>query len=333
MSEKQRISILGAGSWGTTLAVMLAGKHKLEVTLWSAFAEHAGSMRKKRENIDFLPGTLFPESLSITDDPDAAAVSDILICAVPVQFMRSILQRIKGKAADKIIVSVSKGIELATLKTPYEMIFEELEVKKENIVILSGPTIAAELASGMPAVACAASVSEVSSSVIQKIFEGTSLRIYSNTDVYGVELAGALKNVLAIACGISDGLGFGTNAKSALVTRGLREMMIFGKLNGASEDTFAGIAGLGDLCTTCFSSRSRNRGLGERIGRGEKLCDILASMKMVAEGVVTAKSVYNIAVDKGIELPIVTEVYKMLYEDKPPVQAVKDLMSRPLKAE
>ena len=336
MLNKEPISIMGAGSWGTTLAILLSSKTGPRVTLWSAFMVHLQKMYKERENTDFLPGFKFTEELEVSSSLINALQSKVIIIAVPVQYMRSVLKRIKELDIDlsnKLFVSVSKGIELISLKTPYELIHEVLEVDKENIAVLSGPTIALEIAAGKPAVATVSCSNEENAKFIQKYFNGKNLRVYTNTDIVGVELAGALKNIIAIACGISDGLGFGTNTKSALVSRGLKEMIAFSKLQNVKEETFWGVSGLGDLCTTCFSADSRNRTLGEQIGKGANLENILSEMKMVAEGVVTAKSVYSIASEHAIDMPIASEVYKVLYEDKTPAAAVTDLMSRPLKSE
>jgi glycerol-3-phosphate dehydrogenase (NAD(P)+) len=226
-----------------------------------------------------------------------------------------------------------KGIEIKSLKRPSEIIKQELGVNLKQIAVLSGPTIAKEIAKDIPAVATVASGSFANAKKIQELFKGTNLRLYTNNDVAGIETAGALKNIIAIACGISDGLGFGTNTKSALICRGLKEMIRFGKALKINEKAFLGISGIGDLCTTCFSAFSRNRYVGEQVGKGRKISDILKSMKMVAEGVTTVKSVYNLSRKYKIEMPITKEIYHMLYENKTPISAVKDLMNRPLKAE
>lgn len=336
MSNNKKITIVGAGSWGTTIALLLSKKSDLDVSLWAAFEDHARKMKKDDENQDFLPGYQFGGQLEVISELSEAMTAEIVILAVPVQFMRAVLKQIKSlelNISSKIFVTVSKGIELATLKTPFEMIEEELGVSKDMIAVLSGPTIAKEVARGVPTVAASACESVANAQAVQSLFEGTSMRVYSNTDVAGVELAGALKNVIAISCGISDGLGFGTNTKSALITRGLIEMQRFGALYDVRPETLAGVTGLGDLCTTCFSPDSRNRTLGEKIGSGMTLDEVLSGMKMVAEGVVTCKSVYKLSHENGIEMPIVSEVYKVLYENKSPKDAVSDLMHRPLKSE
>jgi glycerol-3-phosphate dehydrogenase (NAD(P)+) len=333
---KESVSIIGAGSWGTTLAVLLARRQRFPVTLWSPFVDQIEVMERVRENRQFLPGMAFPEQLAVTSDITRALESHLVIIAVPVQYMRDALKSIARSGQplkDRLFVSVSKGIELASLTTPFDMIREELRVAAGNVAVLSGPTIAKEVAAGIPAVAVAACRKDDNAQRIQSIFEGTPLRVYRNNDVVGVEYSGALKNVIAIACGISDGLGFGTNTKSALVCRGLKEMIRFAKLYKAKEETFWGVAGLGDLATTCFSPDSRNRTLGERIGKGESLNDILSGMKMVAEGVATSKSLYALSRKHKIDMPISLEVYNTLFKNKSPQKAVESLMNRPLKAE
>jgi glycerol-3-phosphate dehydrogenase (NAD(P)+) len=337
ITMKQTISILGAGSWGTTLAVMLAKKDGLLVSLWSPFKKEIQDISSDKENRTFLPGVKIPDSLNLTCDLSEVLPCDSLIIVVPVEHLRSVLRMIK-KTADKrykkaVFLSVMKGIEIKSFKRPSEIMEEELGLDHKNIVVLSGPTIAKEVAAGLPSAATVASPNIHNSRFIQRLFQHTALRLYTNDDLVGVEIASALKNVIAVACGISDGLGFGSNAKSAIICRGLREMMRFGRLYKAKEETFWGISGLGDLCTTCFSPHSRNRTLGEAIGKGQKLSQVLNRMKMVAEGVSTVRAVYRISRKYRVDMPISREVYHVLYQGKSPTQAVKDLVSRPLKAE
>ncbi|MDD4954720.1 MAG: NAD(P)-dependent glycerol-3-phosphate dehydrogenase [Candidatus Omnitrophica bacterium] len=333
---KETVSILGAGGWGTTLAVILSRKSDLQITLWSPFEAEVKKIIKNQENKDFLPSIQIPFDVCVTSDLKKSLSSNILIIAVPVEHLRAVLKTIKkscGSPRDKIFVSVMKGIEIRSLKRPSEIIRQELGAGEKQIVVLSGPTIAKEIARDIPAVATVASKSFRNAKKIQGLFKGTNLRLYTNSDVAGIETAGALKNVIAIACGISDGMGFGTNTKSALICRGLKEMMRFAKALRINEKAFLGISGIGDLCTTCFSPLSRNRSVGEKIGRGEKINNIVKNMKMVAEGVTTVKSVYNLSVKHKIDMPITKEIYFMLYKNKIPAQAVKDLMNRPLKVE
>ncbi|MCM8787524.1 MAG: NAD(P)-dependent glycerol-3-phosphate dehydrogenase [Candidatus Omnitrophica bacterium] len=333
---REKISILGAGSWGTTLAVMLSKKENLEVILWSPFAKQIEEIRKNNENKIFLPSVPIPPQLILTSNLNEALMSNIIMFAIPVEYLRENIRKIKQtkiNLKNKIFLSLIKGIEIESLKRPTQIIKEELKIKDAQIAVLSGPTIAKEVALGMPAVATIASKSLVVASKLQNIFKDTPLRIYTHKDVAGIETAGALKNIIAIACGISDGLGLGTNTKSALICRGLKEIIRFAKVFGIKKDVFFGISGIGDLCTTCFSKFSRNRTVGEEIGKGKTLKQTLQNMKMVAEGVNTTKAVYNLAKKYKIDMPITAEVYKILYLNKSPKKAVCDLMSRPLKAE
>jgi glycerol-3-phosphate dehydrogenase (NAD(P)+) len=330
---REKISIIGAGSWGTTLGILLAKKGGL-VELHSVFREHNLEMQRKGENSLFLKGVKFPPKLKVVLSLKEALENKIVVIAIPVKFLRKVLRRIKRSKCsleNKIFVSVAKGIEALSLKRPSQIIEEELG--KLNLVVLSGPTIAGEVIKGVPTACVVASKNNTFGELIQNIFNTGRLRIYTHKDVVGVELGGALKNIVAIACGISDGLGFGTNTKAALVTRGLVEIIRLGKKLGASPATFTGISGLGDLVTTCFSPYSRNRFVGERIGQGKSLKDILKKMEMVAEGVETVKSAYQLSKKLNIDMPITREVYLVLYKNKSPKKAVVDLMGRPLKSE
>ena len=325
MMPKEKISILGAGGWGTTLAVILSRKNNLQITLWSPFEAEVKKIIKNQENRDFLPSIKIPFDVTLTSDLKSALSSNVVIIAVPVEYLRPVLKKIRAsglKLKNKIFISVMKGIEIKSLKRPSEIIKQELGVNLKQIAVLSGPTIAKEVARDIPAVATVASGFFANAKKIQELFKGTNLRLlYTNNDVAGIETAGALKNIIAIACGISDGLGFGTNTKSALICRGLKEMIRFGKALKINEKAFLGISGIGDLCTTCFSAFSRNRYVGEQVGKGRKISDILKAMKMVAEGVTTVKSVYNLSRKYKIEMPITKEIYHMLYENKTPISA------------
>ncbi|MCF7887371.1 MAG: NAD(P)-dependent glycerol-3-phosphate dehydrogenase [Candidatus Omnitrophica bacterium] len=327
------ISIIGAGSWGTTLAVYLS-KKGVEVKLHSVFKQHNLQMKKERENKTFLKGEKFPPCLFIELSLKEALNQDIILIAIPVKFIRNILKKIFACQKDfqnKTFVSVSKGIEVKSLKRVSEIIKEELKI--DNIAVLSGPTIAKEVVKGIPTTAIMAFSQELTGLKLQKIFNSQTFRIYLHSDIVGVELGGALKNVIALACGISDGLGFGTNTKAALVTRGLVEIMRIGKELGAQPKTFWGISGLGDLMTTCFSPHSRNRRVGELIGKGENLKNIIENMNMVAEGIETAKSAYRISKKFKVNMPIIEQVYSVLYKNKLAYHAVTDLMNRPPKKE
>jgi glycerol-3-phosphate dehydrogenase (NAD(P)+) len=327
-----KIGVLGDGGWGTTLALHLF-KKGYGVCLWGAFPEYVEVLKVKRENLKFLPGIKIPKEISISSDlKDVIEKSELLILAIPSLFMRSVLKKVKTfNLKNKIILSVTKGIENNTLMRMSEVIQEELG--NVNLAVLSGPTIAYEVARGVPTTCVIASKDEKLSNSLQEIFMTERFRVYTNSDLVGVELGGALKNTIAIACGISDGLGYGANTKAALLARGLVEITGLGIAMGAKKETFSGISGLGDLVTTCISPYSRNRTVGERIGRGEKLKDILSSMEMVAEGVYTTKSAYKLSLKYNVELPITKEVYLVLYRNKKPLKAVDDLMRREKKKE
>ncbi len=329
---KLRIAIIGDGGWGTTLAVLLA-KKGYPVTLWGAFTDYAEKMARTRLNPKFLPGIKIPLQVKITGDiKNAVTGKDIIVLAAPSQHTREVLKKIAGKfTKGAIFLSVTKGIEISSSKRMSEIIPEELGPVK--LAVLSGPTIAAEVAKEIPTTAVVAASSMRVRKIIQSVFSTERFRVYTNPDVIGVELGGSLKNVIAIACGVSDGLGFGTNTKAAILTRGLAEITRLGKVLGARPETFSGISGLGDLVTTCISKQSRNRSLGELIGKGRSLKAICRHMEMVAEGVPTAKSAYALSLKYKIEMPIIREIYQLLYLNKSPQQAVKDLMTRKRKEE
>lgn len=328
-----KIGILGDGGWGTTLAVLLSAKG-LDVTLWGAFSDYTQQMSRTRLNPRFLPGVKLPRKIKLTNDLKAAVTDkEIIVLAVPSQYTRAVLKKIRlNKCVGKCIyLSVTKGIEVGTLKRISEVIKEELGPVK--IAVLSGPTIAGEVARGIPTTAVVASPDKKIRKYIQEVFNTGSFRVYTNPDVIGVELGGSLKNVIAIACGVSDGLKFGTNTKAAILSRGLAEISRLGSAMGARHKTFSGISGLGDLVTTCISTQSRNRFVGEQIGKGRTLKEISKHMQMIAEGVPTAKSAYTLSLKYKVQMPITREVYMLLYRNKSPRQAVVDLMSRQSKEE
>ncbi|MDP2939084.1 MAG: NAD(P)H-dependent glycerol-3-phosphate dehydrogenase [Candidatus Omnitrophota bacterium] len=328
----KKIAVLGDGGWGTTLAIQL-NKNGFKTTLWSAFKDYANYLNKKRTNTKFLSGIKIPKSIEITSDlKEALDSSLIIILAIPSQYLRSVLQRLKGFDLSKtIVVNVAKGIEKVSLRRMSEVISEELGDVKQ--AMLSGPTIAREVAFGIPTTAVIASNNLSIAKLLQGIFNSERFRIYTNKDLMGVELGASLKNVIAIACGISDGLGFGTNTKAALLARGLAEMTRLGVKMGANEKTFFGISGLGDLVTTCISSLSRNRFLGEQIGKGKRAKSIIRHMQMIAEGYPTAKSAYELSKKFKVDMPITKEIYSVLYKNKNPLKAVNDLMVRKIKEE
>lgn len=332
MTKIKGIAVIGDGGWGTTLAVLLS-KKGFDVSLWSAFPEYAEAVKNSRENIKFLPGIEIPKGVTITGSlSEALKGRDLVVLAVPSQFMRSVLVKLKREdLVSKRFVSVTKGIENGTLKRMSEVIEECLG--KQKLAVLTGPTIALEVANLSPASAVIASGDDELAKDAQDAFMTDRFRVYTSADLLGVEVGGALKNIIAIAAGALDGLGFGANAKAALLTRGLVEIVRLGVSMGAKRETFYGLSGLGDLTTTCVSQHSRNRWLGEEIGKGKKLSDILKETDMVVEGVATAKSAHDLAKKYNVEMPIATEIFKVLYENKDPKLAVRDLMIRSPKSE
>ncbi|MFH0935752.1 MAG: NAD(P)H-dependent glycerol-3-phosphate dehydrogenase [Candidatus Omnitrophota bacterium] len=331
--EKLNIAILGDGGWGTTLAIMLF-KKGFNVTVWGAFAGYAGRVNKRRINIKFLPGIKIPAGIEITHNLTRALKDKkLIVLAVPSQHMRRILKQVKrcGFSRDAIVLSAAKGIEVGSLQRMSEIIHHELGGLKS--AVLSGPTIAHEVARGIPTVAVIASRHKNLRQFLQDVFISGRFRVYTSDDVIGVELGGALKNIIAIACGISDGLKFGANTKAAILSRGLSELSRLGSAMGARVRTFSGISGLGDLVTTCISPYSRNRFVGEEIGRGKTLAQIQSHMQMVAEGVPTAKSAYVLSLKYKVDMPITREVYRVLYKNKSPLKAFQDLMGREKKEE
>ncbi|CAN5267382.1 NAD(P)H-dependent glycerol-3-phosphate dehydrogenase [soil metagenome] len=323
-----RFTILGDGAWGTTIALLLSRRDDQEVTLWSARPDYGQHLQNTRENTAFLPGVRIPEAIRLTSDIRLAlARPDLVISAIPTIYLRQSLMRLAGDLGPNVpVLSLSKGIENETFQLPSAIIRELLGTKR--IAVLSGPSHAEEVSRGLPATVVVASRDLDLSREIQAHLSDDRFRVYTNLDVIGVEIAGALKNILGLAGGICDGLGLGDNAKSALLTRGLVEIARFGVAQGGSHHTFFGLAGLGDVITTCVSTHGRNRNVGERLAKGEKLSAILGSMSMVAEGVFTTRSVHEKAQLLGLVMPITAEVYRVMYEDKDPRQAVRDLMQR-----
>ena len=331
MKRGYKIAVLGDGGWGTTLAIILQGKG-YDVSLWGAFPEYTEFLKRKRENKKFLPGIKIPVSILLTHDiREATRDKSIIVLAVPSQHMREVARRIGTGRTNALYVSVAKGIENHTLSRMSEVVREELG--GVDCAVISGPTISYEVARGIPTTAVVASKVRAAAREIQGIFTTERFRLYTSGDVVGVELGGSLKNIIAIAAGMSDGLGFGTNSKAALLTRGIVEITRLGVALGAKKETFAGLSGLGDLVTTCINPHGRNRWFGEQIGRGKRPAAVLKSTEMVIEGVPTAESAYRLARKAAIEMPITEQVYKILYKNKPPGDAVRELMVRPMKAE
>jgi glycerol-3-phosphate dehydrogenase (NAD(P)+) len=331
MSEQ--ITILGDGAMATVCSIMLTQRGH-EITMWGAFEESIERLMQNREQSRLLPGVRVPERVRLTaNDADAFNGASMVVSAIPTQYLRSVWQRLTPHLPkDLPIVSVSKGIENSSLLRPTQIIGDAVG-PSHGLVALSGPNVAGELAKYLPATAVAASSDLALAERVQHTFSTQWFRVYTNDDIIGVELAGATKNVIAIAAGILDGLAAGNNAKSALVTRGLVEITRLGVAMGAKADTFQGLAGLGDLITTCVSPEGRNRTVGEQIGKGRKLQDILAKMDSVAEGVPTTKSLVELAKRFNVEMPITTGVYQILFEGKDAIDALTELMSRDPKPE
>lgn len=332
MSAKtsQTVSVLGDGGWGTTLAIHLHRRgHRIR--WWGAFPEYVETLKRRRENRKFLPGIRIPKSIQITADLlEAIDSARVIILAVPSQYLRAVVQKLhRLGASNQLVVSVAKGIEHGTLKRMSQVVHEELT--DARVAVLSGPNIAAEIARGQPASSVVASADHGVATEVQQLLMNDQLRLYTSTDVVGVELGGALKNPIAIAAGMSDGLGFGSNTKAALVTRGIVEMARLGVAMGAREDTFWGLSGLGDLITTCLSGR--NHWLGEQLGRGRSLNAVLASTPMVIEGVETTKAAVELGEHRHIELPIIEQVNAILFHRRAPRHALRMLMRRAGKTE
>ena len=330
-----KIGVIGAGSWGTALASMLAG-NGYAVTLWAYEKDLVERMKKTRENDLFLPGFSLPSNLHFTADLSAAvSAKDMVLLVSPSQVMRLVVrQALEDFSPESLIVSASKGIENGTLLTMSQVLQELLSPSyHQRLAVVSGPSFAKEVASGIPTAVVAAAPRQDIAERVQNIFTNAVFRVYTNNDILGVELCGALKNVMALAAGVSDGLGFGLNTRAALITRGLAEIRRLGMALGAQAGTFSGLAGMGDLVLTCTGDLSRNRSVGIALGQGKTLDEILNGMNMVAEGVKTTLSAYHLAAKVGVEVPISEQMYQILYQQKDPRQAVTDLLSRDLKAE
>ncbi len=327
MSQKDtKISVLGDGGWGTTLAILLAEKG-FSVSLWGAFPKYIEEIRKKRENIKFMPGFKIPENISLTHSlEDAVQFSDILVLAIPSQHMRSVLAQLPKKIAKtQSFIIVAKGIETSSLHTMSQVLQETLG--KTRFAVLSGPNIAREVGLKMPSAASVASRDAGFAKIISQLFATKRFQLFCSDDVLGVELGGSFKNVIAIGAGIAEGLGMGANTRALFFARGVAEMARLGHKMGAKRETFTGLSGLGDLATTCLSAHSRNRTLGHELGKGKKLSEILGESEMVVEGVETAKSVYKLAKKYRVSMPISEAVYKILFLKSDPNIVVEALLS------
>ena len=330
-----KIAVIGAGSWGTTLANLLAEKG-YPVTLWCFEEDLAERMQQSGINDLYLPEVHLAKKLQTTSNLKfAVSEKQLLLFVTPSQVTRQVLQQaLPDLSPQALIVSASKGIENDSLML-LSQVFEELlpESMHQQLGFLSGPSFAKEVSAGMPTAVVVAARDITVAGEIQKIFSTEKFRVYTHNDIIGVELGGAMKNVIALAAGVADGLGFGHNTRAALITRGLAEMTRLGITLGGAAETFAGLAGMGDLVLTCTGDLSRNRSVGIELGKGRKIEEILAGMQMVAEGVKTTLSAYQLADKLGVDVPIIEQMYLLLYQDKDPRQAVTDLMSRDLKAE
>lgn len=334
------VAVIGAGSWGTALALLLAGKG-VNVRLWGHRHEHVAGIRKDRENKKYLPGYLFPPSLEPTESiTEAVAGAGVVCMVVPSHGYRQVFSRVVDVSADgTIFISATKGIENDSLKTMTQVMGECVVSESPALspvaplAVLSGPSFAKEVAQNVPTAITIGCDDLHIAEELQRLFSTDSFRVYTSNDVVGLEFSGALKNIIAIAAGICDGLEFGTNARAALITRGLAEMTRLGIVLGAERQTFYGLSGLGDLVLTCTGALSRNRHVGIELGKGKSLDTILHSMSMVAEGVKTARSVYDLVQGLDVEMPILEQVYQILYRDKDCRTAVRDLLGRDLKSE
>jgi glycerol-3-phosphate dehydrogenase (NAD(P)+) len=325
------ISVIGAGSWGTTLACLLSDKG-YDVTLWVHEKDLSEEINKTRINMTYLPDITIPDDVRVTHNIDEALKkARYVLNAVPSQYVRAVFKEAFPCMLDEaIIISVSKGIEKGTLLTVSSILNE---LSNHLAAVLSGPSFAKEVTKKLPTAVTLATEDKNTGFILQEIFNINNFRVYTHDDVLGVEIGGALKNVMAIASGISDSLGLGNNARASLITRGLVEMTRLGVAMGAKERTFSGLSGIGDLLLTCTSPLSRNYTVGVKLGQGMKIKDILSQTRSVAEGVETAESAYELSKKHNIEMPIVEQVYKVIYDDKDPALAVKDLMERSLKSE
>lgn len=324
---KKNVAVLGAGSWGTALSIVLANKGH-EVNLWGRNQQHIDDMRCSRENSKYLPDAKLPENISLHNDiAHCIKGSSIIVLAASSQGIREVLQKIKDHVSkEQIFVNVAKGIENNTLLRISQIV--KSHYPDNHYVALSGPSHAEEVCKGIPTTIVSASKSRYAAEVVQDVFITPTLRVYTNPDVVGVELGGSLKNVIALGAGISDGLGYGDNAKAALMTRGIREIARLGEAMGANISTFTGLTGIGDLIVTCTSMHSRNRRCGIQLGQGKSLEDAVSSIGMVVEGVYTTKAAYELAKEFNIEMPITNEIYKILCEGRPAKEAVSSLMLR-----
>lgn len=327
-----KISVIGAGSWGIALARLLA-LNGHEVNVWSIIQDEIDMLTTNHEHLDKLPGVKLPESMTYTTDLEASVKDkDLLVLAVPSPFTRSTSKSMSGFVAkDQIIVNVAKGIEEATMMTLSEII--EQEIPQANVAVLSGPSHAEEVGKGMPTTCVVGAHDKKTAEYVQNLFMCDFFRVYTSPDIFGIELGASLKNVVALAAGIADGLGCGDNAKAALITRGIAEISRLGVTMGGKPETFAGLSGIGDLIVTCASMHSRNRRAGILIGQGKTMKEAMDEVKMVVEGVYSAKAALKLSQKYNIEMPIIEQVNAVLFDDKPAKEALADLLTRDKKSE
>ena len=328
----QKIAVLGAGSWGTALAVWLAPRG-LSVTLWGHDPGHIDLLRASAANEKYLPGVALPPSILPTADLATAVGSDLVVFATPSHAIREVAGQLAAVplAPGATLLSCTKGIEFGSGLRMSQILAECLPGRA--VAVLSGPSHAEEVARHNPTALVLGGEGPRTVARLQTLFNARALRTYTSDDLPGIELGGALKNIFAVAAGVSDGLGFGDNAKAALVTRSLTELIRLGTRLGGRRETFQGLSGIGDLMVTCFSRHSRNRRVGERLGRGETLADITASMSMVAEGIPTARSAFARARELGLETPVIDEIHAILHENRPPADALRNLFGREPRSE
>ncbi|HYJ77900.1 MAG TPA: NAD(P)H-dependent glycerol-3-phosphate dehydrogenase [Actinomycetes bacterium] len=329
-----RVAVLGNGSWGTAFSIILADAGA-DVVLWGRRAEAAEAINRAHENADYLPGIALPESISATADAAAAlSTAEVVVLAVPSQTLRANLTDWKPLLPDGcVLVSLMKGIELGTTRRMSEVIGEVTGAAPERVAVVSGPNLAKEIAQRQPAASVVACADEAVAEKLQQVCMTAYFRVYTNTDVVGVELGGAVKNVIALAVGMAKGMGMGDNSQASIITRGLAEITRLGLAQGADAATFAGLAGVGDLVATCMSPLSRNRTFGENLGHGMSLEEVVASTRQTAEGVKSAESILALAQAHGVDMPIVEHVAAAVHDGLPPEEIVRRIMSRSAKAE
>lgn len=329
---QHKIAVIGSGGWGTALAMLLA-ENKHTVKIWTKDEEVADEINYHKTNEKFLKGVIIPDNITAIHNAAELEPCEIIVNAIPTQYIRESVEKYKIPLEDKIIINGSKGIETKSLKRISQLFNELANVKRKKYCVITGPSHAEEVSRKVPTTVVAASANTDLAELTQSLFMTPYFRVYTSKDVLGCELGGSLKNIIAIAAGIIDGLGMGDNTKAALITRGLAEIKRLGVELGSKKMTFSGLSGLGDLIVTANSKHSRNRSVGELIGKGQKLQDIQAKMEMVAEGVATTNSAYELSKLKDVPMPITEELYKILFENKDPKVAINDLMIRESKKE